>query len=445
MTASLQSAALASSTPLRKRVLIISPHFPPVNAPDHQRVRIALPYLAENGWEAEILAVQPEQVAHPQDAYLVKVLPNNVVVHRTSALSRRSGLGNLGWRCLPNFVRMGDRLLSQKSFDLIFFSTTLFPVMALGPYWKQRFGVPFVLDFQDPWRVEQAPVGQHRPGGRLKYALDKGLAALMEPPVVKAAAHMVTVSPSYPAMFQARYPQLQDEQFTVLPFGAPEEDFRRLPELRIQQTHFNPQDGRRHWVYVGRGGPDMERAAAGLFLALRQLGDRYPDLGNRLHLYFIGTSYGGDRAIPTLHPIAIRYGIGDWVTEHPQRIPYFEAQQLLVDSDAIVMIGSSDARYSASKLYPALLANRPILAIFHENSLVVDILRQTNATTPLTFHDNTPPAELAEVLMPQLEQLLRSPQGSRPPTRWDAFAPYTARTMTQTLCQIFDQICSVAK
>jgi len=443
MTVVLQPAAIAPPSSPRKRVLIISPHFPPVNAPDHQRVRIALPYLAENGWDAEVLAVAPDWVDHPQDAYLEKLLPLDLAVHRTVALSQRSGLGNLGWRCLLAFAKVGDRLLSQQSFDLIFFSTTLFPVMTLGPYWQRRFGIPYVLDFQDPWRVEQAPAGQHRPGGRLKYALDKALATVLEPPVVNAAQHIITVSPAYPAMLQARYPRLQDQQFTVLPFGAPEEDFLRLPELGIQQTHFDPQDGRQHWVYVGRGGPDMEQAAGGLFLALRRLGDRHPNLSDRLHLHLIGTSYGiGDRAIPTLHPIAMRYGVDNLVTEYPQRIPYFEAQQVLADSDAILMIGSSDARYSASKVYPALLANRPLLAVFHEKSLVVDILQQTEATTPIAFKDETSPELLADVLMPQLEQLLRSPKGSRPPTRWDAIAPHTARAMTRTLCHIFDQACA---
>ncbi len=33
-----------------KRVLIISPHFPPINAPDCQRVRMSLPYYRRYGW-----------------------------------------------------------------------------------------------------------------------------------------------------------------------------------------------------------------------------------------------------------------------------------------------------------------------------------------------------------------------------------------------------------
>jgi hypothetical protein len=45
-----------------KNVLIVSPHFPPVNAPDMQRVRLALPYLRAQGWEPTVLAVAPEYI-----------------------------------------------------------------------------------------------------------------------------------------------------------------------------------------------------------------------------------------------------------------------------------------------------------------------------------------------------------------------------------------------
>ncbi len=58
-----------------RRVLIVSPHFPPVNAPDHQRVRMSLPYLYENGWEAHVLAVDPRFVAGFLDPYLLQTIP----------------------------------------------------------------------------------------------------------------------------------------------------------------------------------------------------------------------------------------------------------------------------------------------------------------------------------------------------------------------------------
>lgn len=434
--------------PATRRVLIVSPHFPPVNAPDHQRVRTALPYLQAGGWTPHILTVQHQAANHGCDRTLAEQLPRALDCTTTPALpyrlTRLVGLGHLGWRSLPYLRQAGNRLLASGAFDLVFFSTTIFPVMILGPYWQQRFGVPYVIDLQDPWRVDRVPAGHHRPGGRLKYALDKTLARILEPAVMQQAKHIVTVSPAYPPMLRQRYPNLQPEQFTVLPFGAPEADFEHLTQRRIQPTYVQPQDGRRHWVYVGRGGPDMAPALRILFSALRQMCDRTPNLASLLHLHFIGTSYAPPHlARKTIEPIAAQFGVANLVTEHCQRVPYFEAQQLLVNSDAILLLGSADASYTASKLYPAILARRPILAIFHEHSSVVSILQQVQAGAVVPFSDPTADERvnqsLSHAVLAHMERLLAQPRETEPATDWHAFEPYTARAMTQTLCTLFDR------
>ncbi|XGV97088.1 MAG: glycosyltransferase [Leptolyngbya sp. BL-A-14] len=426
----------------RHRVLIVSPHFPPINAPDHQRIRTALPYLREFGWEAHVLTVQPDQVEHPKDDYLKQTLPDDLEVTATRSLpvqlTRKFGLGNLGLRSLPFLAQTGDRLLAAQAFDLVFFSTTIFPVMVLGDRWQRRFGVPYVLDFQDPWRVDAAPTSQ-RPGGNLRYAIDKFLARLLEPRAMKHVSHVVSVSPSYPTCLQKRYSWLKDEQFTVLPFGASEQDFAQLPTLGIQQSIFDPNDGKRHWVYVGRGGSDMAFALRSLFLAIRTDRDRQPQVWENVRLHFVGTSYAsGARATKTIEAIAQDCGIADLATEHPHRIPYFEAQQVLQDSDAILLIGSEDATYTASKLYPSILARKPILAIFHQQSSVVDILHQCRAGQVVSFSSNDTPANLQPQLTTQLQTLLQHPKGYQPAIDWAAFQPYTAREMTRKLCKVFD-------
>ncbi len=85
-----------------KNLLIVSPHFPPINAADHQRVRMALPWLREFGWEATVLAVEPEYVEGVRDECLVKTLPADIRVVRTGALSakwtRWFGVGSLAYR-----------------------------------------------------------------------------------------------------------------------------------------------------------------------------------------------------------------------------------------------------------------------------------------------------------------------------------------------------------
>src|ERR1700677_3580293 len=170
-----------ASRAMPRRVLIVSPHFPPINAPDHQRVRMSLPYLRENGWEAHVLAVDPRFVEGAWDPDLLRTIATDVPVTRAGAvplrMTRWLGLGRLGLRAFGPLNRMGSRLLCQRAFDLVYFSTTVFPTMSLGPRCKRLFGVPYVLDLQDPWLGDYYDrTGVIPPGGWWKYRFSQWLA-----------------------------------------------------------------------------------------------------------------------------------------------------------------------------------------------------------------------------------------------------------------------------
>jgi hypothetical protein len=431
---------------LAHRVLIVSPHFPPINAADHQRVRMSLPYFEKFGWEAHVLAVRADCVEGVYDSLIEKTVPPNIHVTCTGALpvqyTRKIGMGSLGLRSLPYLYREGVKLLEQQQFDLVYFSTTIFNSMALGPLWYGRFGIPYVLDFQDPWLSDyyKQPGSPVPPGGRFKYEFSQLQAKLLEPKALAQVKSVISVSPAYPKILQQRYPHLRPEQFTVLPFGAPEADFEVLPSLSVQQSIFNPDDGKRHWVYVGRGGEDMALAVRGLFLAIQYHRHQNPEVWESVQLHFVGTSYAPKGlAVKTIEPIAQELGIADLVTEHAERIPYFEALKVLVDSNAILMIGSDDPSYTASKLYPCVLAQKPILAIFHCQSSVVDILHECQVGHAVTFTSVNQPRDLLSKTVAQLNWLLSLPKEFQPRTNWSSFKPYTAQEMTRIQCTIFDQ------
>ena len=375
-----------------KRVLIVSPHFPPVNAADMHRVRMVLPFLRENGWEAEVLAARPEAVAAPKDTWLEKGLPEDVPVHRVKVLglgwSRVPGLGTLGWRALPATRRAGDELLRTKKFDLVYFSSTQWPVHLAGPHWKQRCGVPFAMDYQDPWvndyytrHPEVSP-----PGGRLRYAAADALSRWTEPCVLRECSGYTSVSEAYPADLTRRYPWSATIPHTVMPFPGSERDFERVRAEGVRQKQFDPADGKLHWVYVGRGGKDMETAARGLFSAVADPDRANSGFREQVVMHFIGTSYAPAGAgSATISPIAAEYGLSDMVREHPDRIPYSETLRCLLDASAIIALGSNDASYTASKIYPCLLARKPLLVVCHERSGVVRLLQEVGGGVCVTF------------------------------------------------------------
>lgn len=429
-----------------RRVLCICPSFPPVSYPDCMRLRLTLPYFKEFGWHPTVLCIDSKFIEGPIDYNLTKLLPPDLSVIYSYCIppkwSNKVGVTNLVLRALPFLILSIEKLLSQGFFDLVFFSTTVFLSMPLGRYWHSKYGLPYVLDFQDPWVNDYYICANHLnpPGGRFKHGLSQTIAKVLESWTLRHVSHVISVSPQYPKTLLARYPWLKPDQFTVLPFGASETDFEVLPKLNIQQKIFDPNDGKRHWVYVGRGGNDMALALRTLFLGIQSERHCHPEQWHSVQLHFVGTSYTPKhRAVKTVEPIAQELGVGDLVTEHTHRIPYFEALQVLVDSDAILLIGSNDSGYTASKLYPCILARKPILAIFHQESSVVDILHRCQAGRAITFAPENKPEDLLAEVSIQLQKLLSLAKGYQPETNWTAFQPYTAREMTRKQCVIFDQ------
>lgn len=436
------------------RVLILSPHFPPSNAADMQRVRLILPYLKGAGVEAEVLAVEPDQVAAPLDGWLVDGLPPEIPVHRVQAMSKHwsrvPGFGSLTFRALRALRRAGDRLLQNAKFDLIYFSTTQFGLHVLGPHWKRKFGIPFVMDYQDPWvsdyyreHPEVPP-----PGGRLKYRIAEWLSRRQEPRVLQHCSGITSVSAAYPQQLSRRYPWLklapsgdQSERATnshillsVLPFPGDERDLDRVRHSDIKQSVFDPNDGFKHWVYIGRGGEDMHLALGGLFCALQSLrGEGEHAALSRLRLHFIGTSYAATgRGMKTIEPLAKKFGLQDLVHEQPDRIPYSQTLRCLLDAHALIVPGSDDAGYTASKIYPYLLAGKPLLAIFHQNSSVSSLMKSCGGGSLVEFVSKDHQEDLAARILASLPDLKH---GSLRlvPLDWSAFSPYLAQAQASAL------------
>lgn len=429
-----------------KKVLIVTPNWPPISCPDLHRARMSISYFAEFGWEPLILKINPDEQEGIKDKILEKTVPSHIQTWQAGCLpkafTRWFGVNSVGMRSFLNLAELGNKIIEKEKPDLIFFSTTLFFVMPLGRYWHVRYKIPYVLDFQDPWLSDYHNNSNRAamPGGKIKYQLSQAMAKYLESLTLREVSHIISVSPEYPKILQRRYAWLQIEQFTVLPFGAPEKDFELLSSLNVKQNIFNPEDGKRHWVYVGRGGNDMATSLRALFLGIKQQRDRNLRAWNDVRLHFIGTSYApGALAVKTIEPIAEEIGVSDLVIEYPHRIPYFEALKTLADSDAILLIGSDDPSYTASKLYPCVLARKPIFAIFHEQSSVVDILHQSQAGQAVTFSSENKPEDLCNRVISQLNWLFSLEKYYQPQTNWQAFQPYTAKEMTRQICAVFEQ------
>lgn len=426
-----------------RKVLIVSPHFPPVNGADMHRVRLSLGCLLEFGWEPIVLAVHPESVEGTHDPLLLKTIPDDVIVRRVQAAparwTRKVGLSALGIRALPSLYQEGARIIRRERPDLVFISTTMFHAMTLGRLWKRRFGVPYVLDMHDPW-VNEYTERQAIARRGLKHRAARRIHRVLERWTMRAVDGLVAVSEAYHVDLRRRYPWIPESHCLTLPFGASAQDYAVARDAGLENPFFTPGDGLIHGVYAGVLGTAMRFACESICRALRAGLSESPELFRRLRLHFVGTDYAaGDRARETIRPIAAELGVAEFVQEHPQRIPYFSALNLLSQADFLLAPGSSDSGYTASKLAPYILARKPLLAVFHECSSVVRVLRETGGGDVVTFADADDVDSTARRLLAAWTAMLRQ-LPFVPPTDWNAFEHYSTREMTRRMCGLFDRI-----
>ena len=421
-----------------KRVLIVSPSFPPTSTADLHRVRASLPHFAEFGWSPYVLAIRPEDHGGLTEPELRATVPD-VPVTRTRALpaglTRLLGIGNPGLRALGHLYAAGAGLIKRESIDLVYFSTTMFPVTILGRIWKARFGTPYVVDFQDPWRTDYR--GAARPRGP-KAAFARTMHGMLEPLTMRKVDGVVAVSAAYVHSLVERYPWLEERECAVIPFGASARDLDVARAATWASPLFDRDDGRIHGVAVGRGGRDMAAACELLFGALRSLDAQSRGM-RPVHLWFVGTDYAaGSRGKETVAPVARAFGLGSMVTESPARVPYLEGLRLLEAGHFTVILGSDDAAYSPSKVYPCLLAGRPFVAVLHASSPVVPLLQNAGTGIVATFQPGGDLISTREDLAKELARLIaNAPQDVRVPSHiLDSFSP---RELTRRQCAVFDR------
>lgn len=422
-----------------KKLLIISPFFPPSNAADMQRVRMSLPYFKQFGWEAEVVTVDPAYSEMVKDDLLMQSVPPDIPIHYVKAFSKswtsKFGLGSLALRSMIFYRAKVSRILENTHYDLIYFSTTQFPLCILGAYWKKRFDVPYVIDMQDPWHSEyykNKPKHERPKKYWFSYRLNKNL----EPIAMKSAGGLISVSENYVTDLKNRYPEIKKIPAATITFGAFE------PDMQIAKNNagkFEPLLDKRSvsLVYIGRGGADMYKAVAKLFRSLKQGLEKEPEKFKKFRVYFIGTSYApAGQAKQTIMPVAEEFGVNNMVTEITDRISYFHTLATLQQADALFIPGSDDPRYTASKIYPYLLTEKPLLAIFHPESPAIEVLKEFGLEHVYNFENS---AETDEQIFDFLTQLVEGTLVS-PKLNIEAEKKYSAENMTRRQCELFEQV-----
>ncbi len=414
-----------------KKVLIISPHFAPFNMPDMHRIRIMLPYLEQYNWHPIVITADPKYVDAPRDPFIERSVPKDTKVYHIKPLKKSTGIGNLGIRMLPALLSKGAQIIKKEKPNLIFFSTTMFPAVYSAVRWHKKFKIPFVIDFQDPWRNDyylNLPKEKRPP----KYKYFHLLNSYLEARTVPLANGFISVNFNYVQTIFDRYKI--SAKYLIEPMGTSKLDFEIAREIDFEYK-FELDKKFINLVYTGVITDNMKPILKSLIEAISKFNAQNK---KQIKLYFIGTDYAPPgKEKHKLNDITKKLNAQQYVYEQPERIPYFAALKLMLNADILLLPGTYDKAYSPSKIYPYLLSRKTFLTIIHRDSPANSILKKATDYPVINFSDQKRIVTLQDEILKALETLTSKKDFVRNEHYINSF---TAEKMTERIALFFDEI-----
>jgi glycosyltransferase involved in cell wall biosynthesis len=416
-----------------RKVLIVAPTFPPHPSPATHRARFLTRYAPENGWDVEVLSVDPRFYEESLDEELLHLIPTGTRITHTPAFStrwtRRLGVGDIGMRAYFPMRRVLRQRCREWRPDALFIPGAPFFTFGLGADMREEFGIPYMLDYTDPW---VCPLHADDDHVWRKAYWARRLALRFEPRAVRHASHILAVSDKTHDGIRQRYRDIPSERLSAMPFGFEAADFDALREHPRANPFWTRDDGKVHVAYVGAVPPDFLEVLRALFDAMRRLRETDRTLYDRIEIHFFGTTYDPAATRGLVAPMAEAMGLADKVHERARRIPYVDALNALVSADVVLALGSTMPHYMASKIFPCILAQRPLLGVFHESSTVCDIMKQAGVGELVTFSAERPASTTWPFIVNALRRLTTPGHACTHP-RLDAMQQYSARAMSSAI------------
>lgn len=421
-----------------KRVAIVAPHFVPSNLAGVHRARLWAQSLAEFGWQPIIVTTDSRYYEERLDPDLEKLLAPDLRVIRTRALPTRPIrlIGDIGVRALPWHYRALAKLAARGEIDFVHVTIPSNFSALLGRMIHARYGIPYGIDYIDPW-VHNWP-GTDKKFSKAWWSCRLG--DWLEPWAVKNASLITGVAPRYYEAVLERNPHLRNQAITAaMPYGASALDFESVRAEHRPPFLFDPLDGNFHMIYAGAMLPKAYPVLERLFEAIVHLSETSPATVARLRLHFIGTGkHPDDPNGYNIKPLIDRYGLSAYAEEKPTRVGYFDVLNHLQHASAILVVGSTEAHYTPSKIFQSIQSGRPVLALLHAESTAVDVLKKSRGGTAITLTESELPS--VEALAIALQKFIDE-AASFDPSQVDhqSFASFSARASAEKLAIAMDQ------
>lgn len=419
-----------------KTVALVAPHFPPSNLAGVHRARLLSQHLHEFGWRPIIVTTHWRHYEEALDWDLASLVDPDLEIVRTGAVPVKPvrPVGDIGVRALPWHLLAIERLRRERRLDFLLITVPSFFSALLGELAFRRGPLPFGIDYIDPW-VQPWPEAEIRYS---KAWASYNLGSRLEPWAVRRAALITAVAPGYYEGVFERNPHLKTAAVqAAMPYGFSSADFAAPSVAAKTPTMFDPGDGRLHIVYAGALLPKARTVLERLLAGLGELRTQDAEFAGRLRLHFIGTGASpNDPAGFNVMPLAKRAGVADLIQEHPHRMSYLDVLSHLTKAHGVLILGSTEPHYTPSKVFQSVQSQRPILALLHEASTAIEVVRRSGAGLVVTHSETRLPEalEMAAALAALAAFDYRADD-----VDWKAFEAFSARESARVMATAMDE------
>ncbi len=410
-----------------KNLLIIYPHWAPSNLAGVHRPRLIGNYLHLFGWQVHLLTVKSEYYEEAPDNDMLKTVAPEIKVYYTEAkkITRLRLIGDIGLRAFKYLKKEALNIIRQTKIDFIWIPIPSFYVAILGRILNNKTGIPYGIDYIDPWVRD---ISNRK---NMRARLSNIAALILEPYAVKKASLISGVSSSY-------YQKVLDRNFknkkilhVGMPYGFDINDHR----IKISGLTYTWDNDIVPFVYAGAFLPNSGMFLDMIFKGIKTLISENK-WNTKHHLYFVGTGNYGHKSITDY---AKDNMVSDYVHELRERKPFLHILNYLSAAKGVIVVGSTEKHYTASKIFQSILSMRPIYAVFHYQSTAVEIMKETNTHHYLTEYLPTEaPETLQKNILQNLVEFLDDSKTWNPSLA--NLDKYSAKESARQLAEYLDKI-----
>lgn len=414
-----------------KQLFVVAPHFPPSSLPPAQRARLMVNHLHKLGYHPVVFTTFPRYREEEEDQWMNELLtgPHEKIEVKAlpQRLTRKFGIGDLGLRMLPYlFIALVSARKKRPVFTI--YLVPPWYLMIIAPWVKWLTGVPYAIDFIDPWVAGSVPVN-----AGMKKKISQWIAGKLEGWVTRNADYIYAVSQPINEDLQKRHPELKGKPFKAVPYGVEVTDYKNKQLLSVQP---NEQVTIRYIGAVWHASYPVLEAILKVFGEIRK--------ERSFRMEFIGTSYANrELARPQLEKFVKKFDLSGTLIEIPDRRPYQEAMKLTMQADILLLFGDLSKRYAASKLMGLVASGKPFLAFLHKETSPYSFLKAFNY--PFLIGYTADPGDRPEDHLRELREvavkLLREYQHYQPLDQKDPrFLKHTAEGMIKEIMEPIDNM-----